>query len=530
VKSASIFDEPPACAVKAGVACLCTGVSHAEVAEVVAADPRATVESLGAVLGCGLQCGSCVPALKEALGDVAWFTASASGAPITRCEDEGGLGRLIYRVRIELDADAMYPRVLAGQHVVLRATTRQGAVERTYTVVSQDRQRLSLTVAIRRTPGGRFSPWLLDALAAGEEVQLEVSVPGGRPLGSAGRHADVFFAGGVGVTPAAAMAIALPPTARMHLHYSVSGAGDAAFIPEFEARRRDGAFSYSVRDTAARGPLSRGSIRRMVREFPDGQFYICGPKGYVDHVHGALKSAQIDPERIHVERFELAARAPKRSARFKSYLAGALLALVPLLLLLPNAEAMRPHGHANVGHESLKCVACHAEAPGSARQTLQAKAKHLLGLRETGAVLGKQAVTSATCTQCHANPDDRHAPNRFLEPRFEQARAETGAQLCVSCHREHTGTRLTAANPGYCVSCHSDLKVKNDKVAPTHDYLVSNKRWETCLQCHDYHGNHNWSTPRKLQDATQLDVLDKYLKGGPSPFGPAVIKAKESAS
>jgi hypothetical protein len=180
-----------------------------------------------------------------------------------------------------------------------------------------------------------------------------------------------------------------------------------------------------------------------------------------------------------------------------------------------------------VGHAQLQCASCHVETTASLRQTLQAKAGHALGWRRTGAVLGTQPVTSATCLQCHANPDDRHPPNRFLEPRFEQARAETGAQLCVSCHREHSAARVTVPSAGYCVSCHADLKVKNERSSPSHALLVQNRQWSTCLQCHDYHGNHKWRTPLRLQDANALDAIDKYLAGGPPPYGATIAKAKQ---
>lgn len=143
------------------MACLCAGVTFAEIDEAIAADREATVASLGEALGCGLQCGSCVPVLKEALGEVAWYPAAASVKPITRARDERGLERLIYRVDITLRDDRPYPVVQPGQHIVLRGATEAGFVERTYTVVGQDLESRRLTVAIRRKPGGAFTPWLL---------------------------------------------------------------------------------------------------------------------------------------------------------------------------------------------------------------------------------------------------------------------------------------------------------------------------------------------------------------------------------
>jgi predicted CXXCH cytochrome family protein len=389
-------------------------------------------------------------------------------------------------------------------------------------VVAQDVDAGRLTVAIRRKPDGQLTPWLLQSLQDGAARDIEVSIPGGPGLHSAGTRSVVFFAGGVGVTPAVAMANALSPSATMHLDYSVEHADDAAFLPKFDARCKDrSGFSYTLRQTSATGNITRKDVQALEERFRGSKFYICGPQGYVDAIHRALRKAKVDPSRIHVELFALsAAKAPARTFRFKAYVAGALLAFSPLMLLLPAAQEVRPHGHPNVGHERLQCVACHVESPASTRQTLQAKAKHAVGMRQTGAVLGMQPVTTATCIQCHANPDDRHAPNRFLEPRFEKARAETGAQACVSCHREHSATRLTVANTGYCASCHQDLKVKDDRTSPTHDHLVQTKQWGTCLQCHDYHGNHRFNAPLRLQDGATLEA-------GPSPYGSTVVKARQ---
>lgn len=529
----TLVAEPAANAQRAcarqGIACLCAGVSHGELAEAIAADRGASLETLGATLGCGVQCGSCIPAIQEALGQEAWFPAIATCRPITKSRELHGGETLIYRVELALAGERPYPTVLPGQHIVLRARTQQGLVERTYTVVAQNGAARKLTVAIRRKPGGQFTPWLLRLQEEAEPREIEVSIPGGPGLSSPGTRSVVFFAAGVGVTPAVAMASALGASAVMHLDYSVRDADDAAFLPRLDARAQDRAgFSYSLRQTSLDGHITEKEVRGIAAAHPAAKFYICGPTGYVELVRRALRRAHVGSARIHVELFALAPmKAPASSPRRRAYAAGVLLSVLPVLMLLPALQHVRPHGHPNVGHEQLECDACHAEAPGTARQVLQAKAKHALGLRQTGAVLGKEAVGNAACVQCHANPDDRHPPHRFLEPRFEKARAETGAQLCASCHREHSQARVTAPRADYCASCHSEMKVKDDKASPTHAQLLLQKRWETCLQCHDYHGNHRAGAPLRLQDAAPPDTLNKYLQGGPSPYGATVIKARK---
>jgi ferredoxin-NADP reductase/bacterioferritin-associated ferredoxin len=529
----TLVAEPAANAQRAcarqGLACLCAGVSHAELEEAIAADRSASLETLGATLGCGVQCGSCIPAIQEALGQEAWFRATATCRPITKSRELRGGETLIYKVELALAGERPYPTVLPGQHIVLRARTEQGLVERTYTVVAQNAAARKLTVAIRRKPGGQFTPWLLRLQEEAAAREVEVSIPGGPGLSSPGTRSVVFFAAGVGVTPAVAMASALGASAVMHLEYSVRDADDAAFLPRLDARAQDRpGFTYSLRQTALEGHITDKEVRSIAAAHPSAKFYICGPSGYVELVRRALRRARVGSARIHVELFALAPMtAPASSPRRRAYAAGVLLSALPVLMLLPALQHVRPHGAPNVGHEQLECLACHAEAPGTTRQVVQAKVKHALGLRQTGAVLGNEAVGNAACVQCHANPDDRHPPHRFLEPRFEQARAETGAQLCASCHREHSQARVTAPRADYCASCHAEMKVKDDKASPTHAQLLLQKRWETCLQCHDYHGNHRAGAPLRLQDAATIDTLNKYLQGGPSPYGATVVKARK---
>jgi len=76
-------------------------------------------------------------------------------------------------------------------------------------------------------------------------------------------------------------------------------------------------------------------------------------------------------------------------------------------------------------------------APGTVRQQLQAKVQFWLELRATNAAFGHTPVGNEQCTGCHARDQDSDPVHRFLEPRFFEARAELGAESCVSCHRGH---------------------------------------------------------------------------------------------
>ena len=103
---------------------------------------------------------------------------------------------------------------------------------------------------------------------------------------------------------------------------------------------------------------------------------------------------------------------------------------------------------------------------------------------------GHQPVTNATCLECHDRPNDRHPVFRFFEPRFAEAREQIQPQYCLSCHLEHSGKRVTTFEITSCVHCHKDITLNHDPTTISHEDLIEAGQWESCLGCHDFHGNH----------------------------------------
>lgn len=192
--------------------------------------------------------------------------------------------------------------------------------------------------------------------------------------------------------------------------------------------------------------------------------------------------------------------------------------LVLGILLMPGRERLRAAGPANTGHEQLTCAQCHTPAKGTARQQIQANTRFLLGLRAQGATFVHNPVGNVDCVSCHQNEDDRHPVYRFNEPRFAEARAEIAPQNCVSCHAEHTGRRVTA-EATFCSNCHADMKIEKDPIEPGHAALATSGQWGSCLSCHDFHGNHVRTTPRRLEDGASESEVARYLAGGPPIYG-----------
>lgn len=207
--------------------------------------------------------------------------------------------------------------------------------------------------------------------------------------------------------------------------------------------------------------------------------------------------------------------------------AGASAGLAVVLWLhAPGQAHLRTPGPMTPGHEALACEACHRPADGSVRQQLQNAARDGLGLAAAAVDVGYRAVGNAECTSCHDRPDDRHPVFRFREPRFAAARAAFHPEECASCHREHAGARVTIDATVGCRTCHAELVLDRDPLDVPHRTLIAEQRWDTCLGCHDFHGNHGLRAPTRLDQAIPAPAIRAYLRGGPSPYPPTIRRAR----
>lgn len=126
-------------------------------------------------------------------------------------------------------------------------------------------------------------------------------------------------------------------------------------------------------------------------------------------------------------------------------------------------------------------------------------------------------MSNEVCSECHARREERHPTFRFFEPRFDEARAAVDPEHCTSCHAEHTGRRVTC-EVTICKHCHQDTTLKKDPVTPSHASLIHDEAWQTCLGCHDFHGNHVMTTPTDPSRSFSLMAVEDYFDGGASPY------------
>ena len=191
--------------------------------------------------------------------------------------------------------------------------------------------------------------------------------------------------------------------------------------------------------------------------------------------------------------------------------------IVVFILLQPQTSSWHAHGPIQSGHADIECADCHRKSTGTVRQQLQAKVQYLLGNRIEDIHVGSQPVSNTQCLACHERDTDNHPVHRFNEPRFAKVRAKLMPQTCLGCHMEHTGKRVTQ-DIDICQNCHEELSIKQDPITTPHVQLVKQKQWQTCLGCHDFHGNHVMDLPNTLTNLISKESLELYFSDGDSPY------------
>lgn len=213
-------------------------------------------------------------------------------------------------------------------------------------------------------------------------------------------------------------------------------------------------------------------------------------------------------------------RNPLRQRQFLGGIIGIILGiLIFVFFTLNTTEEYISLGPMNTGHDELSCITCHADAKGNLLQQIQSNISYSIGVRKNSVDFGSKDVTSKNCLECHDRPNDRHPIYRFSEPRFKEALKKIDATNCITCHSEHHGERVTINTTNFCMNCHQDLVVEDDPLDTDHATLIKQDNWSTCLQCHDFHGNHTYKVPILLKDTIPLATIRNYFRGGKDPFG-----------
>ena len=204
----------------------------------------------------------------------------------------------------------------AGQHIDVRLTAEDGyQAQRSYSIGSAPEDE-HVVLTVERLEDGEVSPYLVDVLRAGDELELRGPIGGyfvwedslGGPL--------VLIGGGSGVVPLHSMLRHWVVTSRevpVRLLYSSRSWNEVIYHDELIA------YSGAHAQAEVRFALTRewpqgfaGHTGRITRELiadvagaPDERpiIYVCGPTGFVEAAAQWLVDTGHAPGRIRTERF-----------------------------------------------------------------------------------------------------------------------------------------------------------------------------------------------------------------------------------
>lgn len=186
------------------------------------------------------------------------------------------------------------PAWTPGAHVDV--VLPDGLGERQYSLCGDPADAARWRIAVLREEDGRGGSLLLHSLAAGDPVAVRgpanhfafEPVPGGRHL---------FVAGGIGITPIAAMVRAAEEAgADWRLVYAGRSRASMAFVDELVGAHGDRVQVFAGDEGV------RADVAALLAAAPDAVVHCCGPARLIEAVEAA--SAGRPPGRLHLERFE----------------------------------------------------------------------------------------------------------------------------------------------------------------------------------------------------------------------------------
>jgi ferredoxin-NADP reductase len=199
--------------------------------------------------------------------------------------------------------------------VDVRLTAEDGyQAERSYSIASAPEDG-HLVLTVERLDDGEVSPYLVDELRPGDELELRGPVGGYFVWEAALGGPLLLVAGGSGVVPLRAMLRhhrAVGSTVPARLLYSARSLDEIIYRDELTTLSDDGEIDVRFTLTRSQPEGWSGYRRRIDREllaeiaWPAAErplAYVCGPTAFVETAAQALVGSGHDPGRIKTERF-----------------------------------------------------------------------------------------------------------------------------------------------------------------------------------------------------------------------------------
>ena len=204
-----------------------------------------------------------------------------------------------------------WPGHRAGQHVDVRLTAEDGyQATRSYSVASAPEDE-DVALTIERLDDGEVSPYLVDDVQAGDQLELRGPI-GGWFVWTAEKGGPLFLvAGGSGLVPLRSMLrhrARAGSDAEARLLLSARRPEDVLYAAELPSLGAETAITYTREAPAGWTGYARRVDRDMLAEAgfePERRprIFVCGPTGFVEGVARELVGLGHDASRIRTERF-----------------------------------------------------------------------------------------------------------------------------------------------------------------------------------------------------------------------------------
>ncbi|ASL48373.1 3-ketosteroid-9-alpha-hydroxylase reductase subunit [Burkholderia sp. AD24] len=202
-----------------------------------------------------------------------------------------------------------------GQFITLELEIDGESVNRCYTISSPPTRPHTISITVKRVPGGKVSNWLHDNLQAGSQVRV---------LGPSGeftcaRHAArkfLFLSAGSGITPLMSMSRAhheLGEDSDIVFVHSARTPDDIIFARELDLIASNQAHfrtAFVCERLGARtnwpgvtGFLSLPLLKLIAPDFMEREIFTCGPAPYMQAVRNLLDEGGFDRAHYHEESF-----------------------------------------------------------------------------------------------------------------------------------------------------------------------------------------------------------------------------------
>jgi ferredoxin-NADP reductase len=201
----------------------------------------------------------------------------------------------------------------AGQHVDVRLTAEDGyQAQRSYSIASAPEDD-HVVLTVERLDDGEVSPYLVDELRTGDELELRGPVGGYFVWEAALGGPLLLVAGGSGVVPLRSMLRhrrATGSSVPTRLLYSARSLSDVVYRDELMGDTGDADVRFTLTReqpegwSGYRGRVDADLLADVAWRPADRPLvYVCGPTGFVETVASTLVALDHDPGRIRLERY-----------------------------------------------------------------------------------------------------------------------------------------------------------------------------------------------------------------------------------